>query len=105
MPAAGVTYKLDPTHTNVIASWNHFGFSNPSANFGGVEGTPGLRRRRRRAFKRAGDLAAVGMDGFVPKSTSTCAAPISFDAAASRKPASAAPGRRWPPASCASPAT
>ena len=34
--AAGVTYKLDPTHTNVIASWNHFGFSNPSANFGGV---------------------------------------------------------------------
>ena len=37
--AAGVTYKLDPTHTNVIASWNHFGYSNPSANFSGVEGT------------------------------------------------------------------
>ncbi len=37
--AAGVTYKLDPTHTNVIASWSHFGYSNPSANFGGVDGT------------------------------------------------------------------
>jgi len=37
--AAGVTYKLDPTHTNVIASWSHFGYSNPSANFSGVEGT------------------------------------------------------------------
>lgn len=37
--AAGVTYKLDPAHTNVIASWNHMGYSNPSANFSGVDGT------------------------------------------------------------------
>lgn len=37
--AEGVAYKLDPNHTNVIASWNHLGFSNPSANFGGVDGT------------------------------------------------------------------
>ena len=37
--AAGVTYKIDPTHTNVIATWNHFGYSNPSANFSGVDGT------------------------------------------------------------------
>ena len=37
--AAGVTYKLDPSHTNVIATWNHLGFSNPSANFSAVEGT------------------------------------------------------------------
>ena len=37
--AAPVTYKLDPKHTNVLASWNHFGFSNPSLNFGQVDGT------------------------------------------------------------------
>ena len=37
--AAPVTYKLDPKHTNVLASWNHFGYSNPYANFGDVEGT------------------------------------------------------------------
>lgn len=37
--AAGVTYKLDPGHTNVIASWNHGGYSNPSASFSGVDGT------------------------------------------------------------------
>ena len=37
--AAGVTYKLDPAHTNVLASWNHFGYSNPFANFGDVDGT------------------------------------------------------------------
>lgn len=34
-----VTYKLDPNHTLVLAQWNHFGFSNPTANFGQVDGT------------------------------------------------------------------
>ncbi|MET0756031.1 MAG: YceI family protein [Pseudoxanthomonas sp.] len=37
--AAPVTYKIDPNHTNVIASWSHFGFSNPSINFGNADGT------------------------------------------------------------------
>ena len=37
--AAPVTYKLDPTHTNVLAQWSHFGFSHPFANFGDVDGT------------------------------------------------------------------
>jgi polyisoprenoid-binding protein YceI len=37
--AAPVTYKLDPNHTNVLASWSHFGFSNPFANFGQADGT------------------------------------------------------------------
>jgi polyisoprenoid-binding protein YceI len=37
--AAPVTYKMDPGHTNVLFSWNHFGFSNPTANLGLGEGT------------------------------------------------------------------
>jgi polyisoprenoid-binding protein YceI len=37
--AAPVTFKIDPTHTDVTASWSHFGFSNPIAHFGQVEGT------------------------------------------------------------------
>lgn len=37
--AAPVEYKIDPTHTDVIAQWNHLGFSNPTAHFGQVEGT------------------------------------------------------------------
>ncbi|HWU70257.1 MAG TPA: YceI family protein [Pseudoxanthomonas sp.] len=37
--AAPVSYKLDPNHTNVLASWSHFGFSNPSVGFSQVEGT------------------------------------------------------------------
>lgn len=32
------TYVIDPGHTTVIAQWNHLGFSNPVANFGGAEG-------------------------------------------------------------------
>jgi polyisoprenoid-binding protein YceI len=37
--AAPVTYKIDPNHTNVLASWSHFGFSNPTLNFGQADGT------------------------------------------------------------------
>ena len=36
---ASGTYKLDPTHTDVLAQWNHMGFSNPTAHFGTVDGT------------------------------------------------------------------
>lgn len=36
--AAPVTYQMDPNHTNVIASWSHFGFSNPFADFGQAKG-------------------------------------------------------------------
>jgi polyisoprenoid-binding protein YceI len=37
--AAPVTYTVDPAHTDVVAQWNHLGFSNPIAHFGQVEGT------------------------------------------------------------------
>ena len=36
--AAG-TYKLDPSHTDVLVQWNHMGFSNPTAHFGNADGT------------------------------------------------------------------
>ncbi|MBA2077139.1 YceI family protein [Rhodanobacter sp. PCA2] len=37
--AAPVTYKMDPGHTMVLFSWNHFGYSNPTADLGLGEGT------------------------------------------------------------------
>lgn len=37
--AAPVTYKLDPHHTMVLFSWNHFGYSNPTADLGLGDGT------------------------------------------------------------------
>ncbi|MDT8696445.1 YceI family protein [Acinetobacter baumannii] len=36
--AAPVDYKIDPTHTATVFSWNHFGFSTPSANFSDMQG-------------------------------------------------------------------
>ncbi len=36
---ASGTYKLDPTHTDVLVQWSHFGFSHPTAHFGAAEGT------------------------------------------------------------------
>ncbi|MDR2011803.1 MAG: YceI family protein [Rhodanobacter sp.] len=38
-PAFAGTYTLEPTHTEITIGWNHFGFSNPSAQFSKVEGT------------------------------------------------------------------
>ena len=37
--AAPVTYQLDPGHTMVLFTWNHFGFSNPTANLSLGSGT------------------------------------------------------------------
>jgi polyisoprenoid-binding protein YceI len=37
--AAPVTYQLDPNHTMVLFSWNHFGYSNPTADIGIASGT------------------------------------------------------------------
>lgn len=36
---ASGTYTLDPAHTDVLAQWNHMGYSNPSAHFGNAVGT------------------------------------------------------------------
>ncbi|GGA47597.1 YceI family protein [Dyella nitratireducens] len=37
--AAPVTYKMDPSHTMVLFSWSHFGFSHPVADIGISDGT------------------------------------------------------------------
>jgi len=36
--AAPVAYTIDSAHTDTLFSWNHFGFSNPSANFNNIKG-------------------------------------------------------------------
>lgn len=37
--AAPHHYVLDPGHTQVMFTWNHFGFSNPTANLNTIRGT------------------------------------------------------------------
>lgn len=36
--AESVNYKIDPTHTATVFTWNHLGFSTPSANFTDIQG-------------------------------------------------------------------
>lgn len=36
--AGATAYRIDPNHTEVIASWSHFGFSTPTARFGQADG-------------------------------------------------------------------
>ncbi len=37
--ALAADYQIDPTHTSVVASWSHFGFSHPTATFAEASGS------------------------------------------------------------------
>ena len=65
--AAPVTYKLDPGHTMVLFSWNHFGFSNPTANLGQVDGTLVYDEGAPTKSTVEATLPLAGLDTFVPK--------------------------------------
>ncbi|WDS35753.1 YceI family protein [Pseudoxanthomonas sp.] len=79
--AAPVTYKLDPTHTDVIATWNHFGFSNPSAHFGDADGSVTYDAAKVSASSVQVTFPLTGLDTFVPKLTAHLSGDEFFDAA------------------------
>lgn len=64
--AEPVTYKLDPNHTVVLASWSHFGFSNPAAHFGQADGTLVYDAKNVGASSVQVTLPLAGLDSFVP---------------------------------------
>lgn len=64
--AAPVTYKLDPNHTLVLASWSHFGFSHPSVNFGQVDGTLTYDDKNIGASSVQVTLPLAGLTAFLP---------------------------------------
>lgn len=64
--AAPVTYKIDAGHTTVIAQWSHFGFSNPSANFGQAEGVIVYDADNISASRVEVKLPLSGLNSFVP---------------------------------------
>jgi polyisoprenoid-binding protein YceI len=79
--AAGVTYKIDPSHTVVLASWSHFGYSNPSANFGGASGTIVYDADAPEQSSVEVSLPMSAIDSFVPKLDEHLRGPDFFDAA------------------------
>lgn len=64
--AAPVTYKLDPHHTMVLFSWNHFGYSNPTADFGLSEGTLVFDEQHPAQSSVDVTLPLAGLDTHVP---------------------------------------
>jgi polyisoprenoid-binding protein YceI len=79
--AEGVAYRIDPNHTVVLASWNHFGYSNPSANFGGATGTIVYDAAAPEKSSVEVVLPMSGLDSFVPKLTEHLLTADFFDAA------------------------
>jgi polyisoprenoid-binding protein YceI len=76
-----VTYKLDPHHTDVIAQWNHFGFSNPSAHFGQADGTLVYDADDVAASSVQVTLPLSGLNAFVPDLTEHLLGADFFDSA------------------------
>ena len=64
--ASTIEYKLDPTHTTVLATWDHGGYSNPVANFGQVDGTLVYDADKVSASKVEVTLPMTGLETFVP---------------------------------------
>ncbi|MDR1076007.1 MAG: YceI family protein [Xanthomonadaceae bacterium] len=64
--AEPVTYRIDPAHTDVLAQWNHFGFSNPSAHFGQANGTLVYDADNVAASSVEVTLPISGLESFVP---------------------------------------
>ncbi len=65
--AVSGTYQLDPTHTDVLAQWTHFGFSQPSAHFGISEGTLVYDAADVGKSSVQVTMPITGMDSFVDK--------------------------------------
>lgn len=79
--AAPETYKLEPTHTEVLFSWSHFGFSNPTAKFMNAEGTLVLDEAAPAKSSVEVSFALDGLNTGVAEFNDHLKAPDFFDAA------------------------
>ena len=79
--AAPTTYQIDPNHTDVIASWSHFGFSNPVANFLKADGQITYDPANVGASKVEVTLPLEGLDAQVEAFNEHLRSPDFFDAA------------------------
>lgn len=79
--AVSGTYQLDPTHTDVLAQWTHFGFSQPSAHFGISEGTLVYDAADVGKSSVQVTMPITGMNSFVDKLDEHLASGDFFDAA------------------------
>lgn len=78
--AVSGTYQLDPTHTDVLAQWTHFGFSQPSAHFGISDGTLVYDAADATKSSVQVTMPITGIDSFVDKLDEHLASGDFFDA-------------------------
>ena len=78
--AAPVAYTIDPTHTNVLVQWDHFGFSKPSANFSGTTGTIRFDAQQPSKSSVQVNIPINQLQSFVPKLDEHLKAADFFDA-------------------------
>jgi len=74
------TYQLDPTPTDVLAQWTHFGFSQPSAHFGISDGTLVYDAADVTKSSVQVTMPITGIDSFVDKLDEHLASGDFFDA-------------------------
>lgn len=79
--ATPVSYTLDPTHTQVIATWTHMGFSRPSAGFVISRGTLNWDAEDPTASSVSVEIPMDKFDSFVPKLNEHLSAADFFDVA------------------------
>lgn len=79
--AAPVAYEIDPGHTMVLASWSHFGFSNPTINFGEAKGTITYDKAKPAASKVEVTLPLTGLSALADEFYEHLTSADWFDAA------------------------
>ena len=79
--AAASTYELDPNHTSVVVSWQHFGFSHPTAFIPHASGELKFDSEHPEKSSVNVTLPITGINAFVPKLTEEFKAPDYFDVA------------------------
>ena len=79
--AVSGTYTLDPSHTDVLVQWSHFGFSRPSARFGISEGKLVYDADDLSKSSVEVTLPITAIDSFVPKLDEHLKSADFFDAA------------------------
>ncbi|WJG08541.1 YceI family protein [Aliiglaciecola sp. LCG003] len=70
LTAAEMTYQIDPTHTSIVASWSHFGFSNPTASLSGASGKIVFDQQAPEKSSITVTLPVTSIDTYVEKLTS-----------------------------------
>jgi len=67
--AAAMHYSLDPAHTSVIVTWNHFGFSHPTADIPNTTGTVVFDNEKPEQSRVDVTLPVAQIDSHVPALT------------------------------------